>query len=175
MTDRFLAVLCAYHRDTYEHSLRVTDYCMKLGDQLGLSSRELSQLKTTALLHDIGKLLIPLEVLSKPGRLSESEMMIMRQHPEYGSSLLNVMGYDPIICEAVMDHHERIDGCGYLGKREIPLYSRIIGVADAYDAMISARPYSPPKTVDVVRTEMIGNAGTQFDDRISALACSLLM
>lgn len=169
--ERLMEVILAYHSDTYYHSMRVTDYCLELGTQLGLSVERMQELKTAAMLHDIGKLLIPVSILDKPGKLSDYEIGEIRHHPSYGYSIMKALGYKESICTAVLEHHERIDGCGYLNKRRVCMDARIIGVADAFDAMTSSRPYSPPRGTETVRDELTRNAGTQFDDVLSALAC----
>ncbi len=122
-----------------------------------------------ALLHDIGKVYIPTAILNKKSKLTEEEFRIIRFHPLIGAELLNEMNYSYDIVESVLHHHERWDGKGYpfgLKGQEIPFYSRVLSVADAFDAMISNRPYKKAIPHNLALAELKANAGTQFDPYI---------
>lgn len=170
-----LRALAAHDRDTAVHSLRVWRYAMWLADEFRLGRRERVQLSLAARLHDIGKLCIPREILNKPGALSEAEYGRVQDHSALGARVLRALTPCPVVQGAVRWHHERVDGTGYpdgLRGAEIPFPARLVAVADAFDAMTSARPYGQPlpwlKALDVLRHE----AGRQFDatvvDRFAA-------
>lgn len=141
-----------------------------------LNEKELSQLKIAAMLHDIGKYKIPQSILYKPGRLDIGERIIMKKHSKIGADELAHIGLNKLIIEAVLHHHERYDGAGYpmgLKGEKIPLYARIISVADAFDAMTSKRPYNIPKSSKEALDDIWRNAGTQFDPGIVKIFCNL--
>ena len=155
---------------TYIHSIRVNRYAMKLGRFLGESPQALRALSMAARLHDIGKLAIPPDILNKPGSLSEEEYGLMKSHTTYGYLLLEFLGYPRTVCEAVRDHHERYDGNGYGGKKEIGIPAKILCVADSYDAMKFGRPYRESFTDEEIYQEIAVNSGKQFDPEICAAA-----
>ena len=141
------------------HSRRVARYATGTAGRLGLSGEDVTLIQTAAILHDVGKLRIPAQVLQKPGRLTDAEFAIIKRHPDEGAAMVATLG-DPRLTEIVRHHHERFDGSGYpsgLTGREIPLGSRIIATADTFDAITSARPYraaSPHKrALDVLHKE----------------------
>lgn len=131
---------------TAEHSLRVCIYAIALGKELGFRELELQNIGTCGLLHDIGKVRIPKEILIKQNNLSEEELKIMQEHPTYGKKLLiSKAGVYPGAVDVAYCHHERLDGSGYprgITSERIPYYAKIIGIIDAYDSMISDKPYS---------------------------------
>ncbi len=136
------------HKDNYtaEHSLRVCIYAIALGRELGFRELELQNIGTCGLLHDVGKVRIPKEILTKQSNLTPDEIKIMQEHPVYGKKLLiSKAGVYPGAVDVAYCHHERLDGSGYprgiTGER-IPYYAKIIGIIDAYDSMISDKPYS---------------------------------
>ena len=151
---------------TRQHSQHVTHYALLIGKALGFSKDELLVLEQAALLHDVGKIGIPDHILRKPGPLSESEWEIMRQHPDIGQEILEHIQVLHLEQNMVRHHHERYDGKGYpdgLKGDGIPIYSRILGIADSFHAMVSDRPYRKALSIEAAVEELIKNRGTQFD------------
>jgi diguanylate cyclase (GGDEF)-like protein/putative nucleotidyltransferase with HDIG domain len=149
-----------------EHSQRVSKLSYALAKALYLSDEDCNELKTVALLHDIGKIAIPETILNKPGRLSHDEFQEIKKHPEIGFRILSSINSMAAMGGYVLSHHERWDGMGYprgLQKEEIPFLARIITIADAYDAMTSERSYKKKMTKRQAAEEIEGNLGTQFD------------
>ena len=137
-----------------------------MGMVMGFSSDDIQELKTVGLLHDIGKIGIEESILNKPGKLTDEEMDQMKKHPEIGYRILSSVNDMAEMANYVLSHHERIDGKGYprgLKGMEIPLQSRIIGIADTYDAMTSHRSYRQAMTDQEAIDELIRVAGTQHD------------
>ena len=165
------ALLEARDSFTYGHSQRVTRHAERIATELGLSPAEVAQVRTAAVLHDVGKLHTPREILNKPGRLTDEEFAVIRNHPGDGGNMSTSVG-DPVITAMIRHHHERLDGAGYpdgLSGEAIPLGARIIAVADTFDAMTSNRAYrraaSHKRAFDVLRAE----AGKQLDgDAVAA-------
>lgn len=155
-----------------DHSTRVSVICQEMGIELGLSDIKIKQLETVGLLHDIGKIAISNEILEKEGSLSEKEWEEIKRHPEIGYRILSTTKEMTEIAEYALSHHERYDGKGYpqgLKGKEIPLMSRIITIADAYDAMVSDRPYRKGLSKDIAVEEMKKNAGSQFDPYLTEM------
>jgi HD-GYP domain-containing protein (c-di-GMP phosphodiesterase class II) len=154
---------------TWGHSLRVAYFCVSVGREMGLSSEELYELEVSALFHDIGKIGVPDAVLLKPTRLNEDEFQIMKLHPTKSFDILQEF---PIFYQMALNakhHHERYDGRGYPEGRkgdDIPLFSRIILVADTFDAMTSSRPYRKGLPMDVAFSELREFSGSQFDSKV---------
>jgi putative nucleotidyltransferase with HDIG domain len=158
-------------RDDYTrgHSERVADFSLAVAKELNLPDEECNIIYNSALLHDIGKIGVRDEVLLKPRRLTESEMEIIRKHPTYGKAILGPLKFLGEVSELVKYHHERWDGSGYptgLKREDIPLASRIIGVADAYDAMTSTRPYRKALSHEQAIAEITKQNDVQFDPKI---------
>jgi diguanylate cyclase (GGDEF)-like protein/PAS domain S-box-containing protein len=154
------------------HSRRVSSYCAMLGKALHLSEGEISELKTLGLLHDIGKIGIEESILNKPGKLTEAEWFEIKRHPEIGFRILSNVPEMNDLAGYVLAHHERLDGKGYprgLKDTEIPLQSRIVAIADSYDAMTGERTYKPRMTCEQAFIELEKNTGTQFDPELVAL------
>lgn len=157
--------------DTEAHVKRTKAVGAKLGKRLGLSDVELSNLSLLCLLHDIGKVAIPLEILNKPGKLTNEEWQIIRSHTVKGYEIAKSTSELAGIADMIKYHHERWDGKGYpdgLSLETIPLLSRIISVVDAYDAMINNRSYRKAKSISEAKEEIIKFSGTQFDPRIAS-------
>jgi putative nucleotidyltransferase with HDIG domain len=130
--------------NTSSHSLNVTRYSMLLGEHIGLEEEKLRALSQGALLHDLGKIGIPDDILKKPGNLDESEFEIIKKHPMLTSDILDTLETSDHFAAIARSHHERWDGTGYpdgLNGEEIPLLARIVAIADAWDAMTSNRVY----------------------------------
>jgi diguanylate cyclase (GGDEF)-like protein len=154
-------------RDEYtgSHSARVSEIAARIATRLGLETEEIELIRLATSLHDLGKLSIPEEILLKPDALNEAERLVLERHPRIGFQMLESLGVEPI-ADWVLHHHERWDGNGYpdrLRGEEIPLASRIIFVADAYDAMTSDRVYRRRLTDEEALSELVRCAGTQFD------------
>ena len=165
----FSGMLDARDSETEGHSQRVVAYAVAIGQALNLSQRDLAALEVGALLHDIGKVGVPDAILRKPGKLTELEWEEMRRHPEIGYQLTSRIPFLDAASPLVRHHHERWDGTGYpLGLRgeDIPLAARIFAVADAYDALVSDRPYRPGRSHQQAIEEIRRYAGTQFDPHI---------
>ena len=161
-----------------KHCERIAVFAGVMGEELGFSEREREELELFALMHDIGKIEIPAEILDKPGRLDESEWRQIKRHSELGYSIAMGVPCLAPIAEDILYHHERWDGEGYpagLKGEETPLFSRIIAVADAYDAMTSDRPYRKHVSEEAAAEEIIINAGTQFDPYIAEVFVSKVL
>ncbi len=154
---------------TRGHSVRVARWARACARLLGLSPEQQEQVYLAGLLHDVGKIGVREEILLKPGRLDEQERREIQGHPVVGARILEPASFHPVVIEAVRHHHEDYDGGGYpagLMGEEIPLLARIIRVADAYDAMTSARPYRGALSVEQAREELRRGAGSQFDPAV---------
>jgi HD-GYP domain-containing protein (c-di-GMP phosphodiesterase class II) len=161
-------------RSTEEHTRRVARTAVAIGEALGLAPGRLRDLALGGLLHDIGKLAVPHEILTKPGPLTDEEMDVIRLHPGWGDELLSELGYSSHVRGMVRGHHERLDGSGYpdgAAAAQLCLETRILAVSDVYDALVSPRVYrgawEPARALALLRDE----AGTSFDPRcVEALA-----
>ncbi|WP_240951370.1 HD-GYP domain-containing protein [Caldanaerobacter subterraneus] len=155
--------------DLIKHQYSVGVLCRNIGIYMGLSSKEIELLETAAFFHDIGKLFVPKSLLNKKEPLSIEEFELVKMHSLYGAELLKKIGFDSTVVSAVRHHHERYDGRGYpdgLCGEKIPLFSRIIAVADAYDVMTAGRVYKKPLPHDKAIEELIRYSGTQFDPEV---------
>lgn len=164
------------HHDqgTLRHCLRVAEISLLIGKQLNLAPEQVEKLGRAAMYHDIGKIYMPKNILYQKGTLTPSEWKIIQQHPIKGAEIINQEITSIEIIQAVLHHHEHYNGNGYphgLKGKNIPLFSRIIAVADAFDAMTSSRPYrSQALSVDIALSEIQIHAGPQFDpDIVDAL------
>jgi putative nucleotidyltransferase with HDIG domain len=158
------------------HSETVGRYAEMMAHELGLSEQRTSRVRLAGLLHDIGKVGVPDDILQKPGKLTDAEFALIRRHPELGEQILEHPSLTDVR-EWVGAHHERPDGCGYpLGLREgeIPLEARILAVADAYEAMTSDRTYRSSMGDTAARAELERCSGTQFDADVVAALVSVL-
>lgn len=156
----------------WAHGDRMATVAVALAERLGLRADLLERLRFAAPLHDIGKTVLPQEVLLKPGPLTAEETALVRSHVHEGYRLLSGGGQRLRTARAVaLTHHERWDGTGYprgLRGKEIPLAGRIVAVADVFDALVSERPYKPAWTIDAAITEIARGSGSQFDPKIVA-------
>lgn len=174
------AALDARDRYTAGHSTRVAEYAVMIGREVGLAESEVSLLRKSALLHDIGKIGIRDEVLLKDGKLTDEEFEVIKKHPVIGESILQKiqpeLTMQPIL-PGVRTHHERYDGKGYpdgLRGEQIPLFGRILAVADAYDAMTSDRPYRAGMTQNMALSILKRGKGTQWDPQfVDAFICAM--
>ena len=151
---------------TRGHSSRVAEYSRKIAESVGKSSQECDEIYYAALLHDVGKIGISRSILQKPGKLSNEEYQVIKEHPDIGAQILSSISESPYLSIGARSHHERYDGKGYpqgLKGNDIPEIARIIAVADAYDAMTSSRSYRETIPQQVVREEFVKGLGTQFD------------
>ncbi|MCB0326228.1 MAG: HD domain-containing protein [Bdellovibrionales bacterium] len=154
---------------THRHSFRVQEWSIKIGKKYNLSDHEMVQLREGALLHDIGKISIPDDILKKPGRLTALERKIIMTHPGRGGDLLESIPQLAELASMARDHHERPDGKGYprgLKADEIPLLSSIVAMADFYEALSSKRPYKEPWEVKEIVKEVARVRGTQFREDV---------
>ncbi len=154
---------------TSRHALAIVEFAVAVGRRLGLAPSALRRLEHGAALHDIGKIGVASELLRKPGPLNEEETIAMRCHPELGARILEPVPRLRTVAPIVRASHERFDGRGYpdgLSGEAIPLESRIVAVCDAFDAMVSDRPYRRAMTRDAAIAELRACAGSQFDPRV---------
>lgn len=162
---------------TVAHQERVAQLARELATRLHLDARRVERLHLAGQIHDLGKLGIPTWVLDRPSRLQPSERMIVRSHAALGAQMLRRIGIPAAICDLVRHHHERIDGSGYpdgLADDDVDLEMRVLGVADVVDAMLSARPYGPPRTFEEVVEELEDGAGKRYDRIVVEAACEYL-
>jgi len=155
--------------DSDGHALRVTLYTLRLARQVGASEADLKTIEQGALLHDIGKIGVPDDLLRKPEKLSESEWQLMRLHPEIGYRILSRISFLQDAAKMVLNHQEKYDGTGYpagLRGNEVELSARIFAVADTLDCMTTDRPFQRAVTFELAREEIIRVAGTQLDPAI---------
>ena len=173
LTPYYLRMIKNYDYDTYLHCVRVAVLTNEIGNIEGLNSVELKQLSISALLHDVGKIRVPKSILIKPGKLNAMEWVEMINHPAYGVEILKnaEQPFAEEIIESIHCHHEFYNGEGYprgIKKDEIPLYARIITIADSIDAMIVKRPYHQKAlSLENAIKEVIENTGTQFDPNVA--------
>lgn len=166
-------------KDTYTkgHSRRVSEYSAAIASELGMSDSEIHDIRSIALLHDIGKIGIPDSVLNKPGRLTDEEFGLMKLHTVRGAEILKDINMIPGIAVGAKYHHERYNGTGYpegIAGEDIPFIARIIAVADAYDAMNSNRIYRKHLDEEKIIDELEKCSGTQFDPDIAAVFIKIL-
>lgn len=169
IVDALATTLEAKSTYTCGHSSRVAELSLALAKGMGLSVGEQEMIHIGGHLHDIGKIGIPDAILNKPGKLTDKEFAIMRQHPEIGSNIVSKVKALRSIAGIVRHHHERFDGTGYpdgLYGEEISLEARIVAVADAFDAMNTIRTYRSALSFDQALAEMGRCRGSQFDPEI---------
>jgi HD-GYP domain-containing protein (c-di-GMP phosphodiesterase class II) len=167
------ALICSFNQlldlkdlGTGIHSTRLAEWGMRVAQELNLGDRVLRDIEIAALLHDIGKIGVPDAILNKPGRLTQEEYALMKKHPEYGWAVLRLFPGFEQVSLFILHHHESYDGSGYpagMAAEEIPMGSRIVSVIDAFDAMVSNRPYRQGLPVEEVVRRLQKDSGTQFD------------
>ncbi len=166
-------------KDSYTagHSVRVAEYAEKIARKLRLSEYDVEVLTNLANLHDIGKVQIDLSILNKPGKFDDADWVEMKKHPEVGYKIVKEIVFLKNYAEAILYHHEKIDGKGYphgIKGDRIPLFAKILTVADAYDAMTSDRPYRQALTQKKAIKELEKCAGESFDRRISNIMIEII-
>jgi PAS domain S-box-containing protein/putative nucleotidyltransferase with HDIG domain len=166
-------------RDPYTagHQRRVAELACAIARELGFDGGRIELLRTAAVLHDIGKILVPAEILAKPGRLSQIEMQIIRQHSAAGADIVAPIGFDPDVAEMIRQHHERLDGSGYpaglVGDKILP-EAMVLAVADVVEAMISHRPYRAALAIEAAVAELYDGATVRYEAAACRAAISLL-
>lgn len=163
--ERLVGALEARDPRTHGHSKRVARHATTIARSMKLGKAEVARIRTAALLHDVGKIEVPWEILEKPGALTDEEFAEIKKHPGAGARLVEGMG-DPELTATVRHHHERIDGGGYpdgIARDEIPVGARIIAVADTFDALTSARSYRQPRSHEEALLVLREEAGAQLD------------
>jgi HD-GYP domain-containing protein (c-di-GMP phosphodiesterase class II) len=158
------------NKDAYTagHNYRVAMYALRLAEHMGVQPRMLRALALGGIVHDVGKLFIPVEILNKPGRLTPEERAVIELHPVYGYDLCKQLGFMTEELEIIRSHHERWDGNGYpdrLKGEAIPLLARIAAVADVYDALTSTRSYRPAMSHEEAVRIIARESGKQFDPK----------
>ena len=158
------------------HSKRVSEICIEIGKKLNMKSEDLQLLKAISNLHDIGKIAIDEAILNKPGKLTDAEWEVIKRHPEIGYRIISTSPEYAEIAYDILSHHEKWDGSGYprgIAGENIPIRARIISIADAYDAMISERPYRKPLSHEEAIAEIKKHTGKQFDPNLVKVFLSL--
>jgi len=155
-------------RDPYTagHQRRVTELALAIGREMDLSPEQIEGLTVAGLLHDVGKIAVPSDILNKPGSLSEGEFIVIRSHPQVGYDILRTINFPWPVAQIAYQHHERLDGSGYpqgLKRKNIILEAKILSVADVVEAMASHRPYRPALGIDKALAEIAKNKGKLYD------------
>lgn len=161
-----VAALDLREHNTRLHSQRVREYTELIADRLGVDEKMRREIGFGALLHDVGKIAVPDQILLKPGKLTDQEWDEMRKHPEAGYRIVKRIGFLKDAAEIVYTHHEQFDGSGYprgIKNESIPLGARMFMVADVYDALTSVRPYRSPMTYQEAAAEIRKLSGSHFD------------
>jgi putative nucleotidyltransferase with HDIG domain len=166
-------------RDPYTagHERRVSELATAIGAEMGMDGEALEALRLAGLIHDIGKIAVPAEILAKPGRLSEVEFNLIKQHPASGFEILAAIDFGRPVAEMVYQHHERLDGSGYprgLKGEDILPEARILAAADVLEAMSSHRPYRASLGMEPALAEIRAYAGVKYDAEVVA-ACVRLV
>lgn len=164
-----VAAIDAKDSYTKNHQENVSALAVILGTEMGIPAGYLGVLQQAAILHDIGKIGVPENILMKPDVLTREEFDILKQHPIIGARIVSPVQFLKDVVPIILHHHERFDGSGYpdgLKGEEIPLGARIIAIADAVDAMLSDRPYAGIKSIEEVKENLVVFSGTQFDPEI---------
>ncbi|HPR16789.1 MAG TPA: tetratricopeptide repeat protein [Candidatus Cloacimonadota bacterium] len=165
-------------RDPYTagHQLRVATLSREIGLAMGLDKQQLDSIRIAAILHDIGKIYVPSEILTKPAKLTDTEYTMIKNHPLAGFDILKTIDFDLPVARIVYQHHEKLNGSGYpqgLSGNEIMLEARIVNVADVVDAMISQRPYRHSQGIDLALSELQKYAGIYYDEKVVRVCIDL--
>ncbi|KAF0117913.1 MAG: response regulator receiver [bacterium] len=158
-------------RDPYTagHQRRSADLARAIANEMGLSQEQVDGIRIAGLIHDLGKMYVPSEILSKPGRITDLEYSLIKTHPQAGYDILKNIGFPWPIAQIVLQHHERIDGSGYpfglLGK-DILIEAKVLAVGDVVEAIASHRPYRPSYGIDKAFEEISKNKGILYDSQI---------
>jgi putative two-component system response regulator len=166
-------------RDPYTagHERRVADLASAIATRMGLTPQEVQGVRVMGFLHDLGKIAVPTEILSKPGKLNDFEYGLIKSHPKTGAEILGKIEFTWPIAAATLQHHERLDGSGYpagLKNERIILEARILAVADVVEAMSSHRPYRPAFGVERALEEVEGRSGRLYDKDAVAACCHVI-
>ena len=158
-------------RDPYRdsHQKRVSQLACAMAREMNLPEEQIEGIRVAGNIHDIGKISVPMEILSKPGRVNKSEFGIIKSHTQAGYDILKTIEFPWPIAQIVLQHHERMDGSGYpqgLSGKDILLEARILGVADVVEAMVSHRPYRPALGIDKALEEISKNRGVLYDPEV---------
>jgi putative nucleotidyltransferase with HDIG domain len=162
---------------TYEHSLGVARFCAAVAEELGHDSEIIGLAAVSGLLHDVGKVMVPKDILLKNGRLSADEFEFIKRHPKFGDDILSPFPIDERVRIAAVMHHERLDGAGYphgSSGTDIPMLARIVSVADIVDAMSADRPYRNGLPEAAVRQELLKLRHSALDPEIVDCAIALM-
>jgi len=162
-------------RDPYTagHQRRVADLAYAIAVEMGLTEVKIEGVRMSGVIHDLGKISVPAEILSKTGRITKAEYMIIKTHPQVGYDILKDIEFPWPVGQIVLQHHERMDGSGYpdaLSGKDILIEARIMAVADVLEAMASHRPYRPALGIDIALEEIAKNKGVFYDTEV-AEAC----
>lgn len=170
------SLICAFNQlldlkdlNTGVHSTRLAEWALHVAGELGLDRKYLGDIEVAALLHDIGKIGVSDAILNKPAKLTSEEYEVMKRHPEYGWAVLRQVPGMERASLMILHHHENYDGTGYPGglkAEEIPIGSRIVSVIDAFDAMVSTRPYRQGMPFEEAQRRLLAGCNTQFDARV---------
>ena len=158
-------------RDPYTsgHQRRVADLAISIAQEMGLAENVVAGIRMAGLIHDIGKLAVPAEILSKPSKINDLEFQLVKTHPEVGYDILKNIDFPWPVADIVLQHHERMNGSGYprkLKKPDIIIEARIINVADVVEAMASYRPYRPSLGIEKSLEQISKNRGILYDDEV---------
>ena len=158
-------------RDPYTagHQRRVSNLARAIATEIGISEDQIQGIRLAGVIHDIGKISVPGEILSKPGKISSNEFGIIKEHPQVGHNILNTVDFPWPIAQIVLQHHERMDGSGYpngISGDNILFEARILAVADVVEAMASHRPYRASLGIDIALREILKNRGSFYDPQV---------
>lgn len=162
-----LTDVCSHDQYTFQHSLNVTIYTLAIASKYSFTEQQLIEIGLGAILHDVGKIMVPYNILAKPDSLNDEEFEMIKKHPIDGFNILRKMEGIPLLCaHCAYQHHERLNGSGYprgIGEKDIHLYAKIIGIADVFDALTSDRSYRKAMLPHLAMELIYSGAGTLFD------------